>query len=178
METTIRPERKSEYDEVNNLIYLAFSEQHGIEIGNFMKEHFMNERTKDSFVPELSFVAVLENDTIIGEVALHETDIITEDGKNTQLVLAQSAVLPAYRGQGVMRMLVEHAMDRAKNMGYGAVFFGGDTKLYGRFGFVPSSNYSIFHENREKWGDEGYMVRLLREGALDGVKGTTSYYGG
>lgn len=98
--------------------------------------------------------------------------------KNTQLVLAQSAVLPAYRGQGVMRMLVEHAMDRAKNMGYGAVFLGGDTKLYGRFGFVPSSNYGIFHENREKWGDEGYMVRLLREGALDGVKGTTSYYGG
>lgn len=41
-----------------------------------------------------------------------------------------------------------------------------------------SEQYGIFHENREKWGDEGYMVRLLREGALDGVKGTTSYYGG
>lgn len=31
---------------------------------------------------------------------------------------------------------------------------------------------------QEKWGDEGYMVCLLREGALDGMTGTTSYYGG
>lgn len=29
----IRPEKPSEYDEVNKLIYVAFAEQHGIEIG-------------------------------------------------------------------------------------------------------------------------------------------------
>ncbi len=178
MEITIRPEKQSEYDEVNKVIYLAFAEQHGVEIGMFMKKHFIEERTKNSFVPELSLVAVLEDKTIIGEVALHETDIKTDSGKNTQLVLAQSAVLPAYRKQGIMRQLVEYALNRAKEMGYGAVFLGGDTKLYGRFGFVPSSNYGIFHKDRKKWGDEGYMVYLLQEGALDGVTGTTSYYGG
>ncbi len=113
----IRPENPSEYEEVDEVIYEAFAEQHGIETGKFMMEHFMKERRKETFVPELSLVAVLEDGKIIGEVALHETDIITENGKNTQLTLSQSAVLPQYRMQGIMRMLVEYALDKAKKMG-------------------------------------------------------------
>lgn len=174
----IRPEKPSEYEEVNKLIYEAFAEQHGIEIGKFMMDHFIAERQKETFIPELSLVAVLENGIIVGEVALHETDITTENGKITQLTLAQSAVLPEYRMQGLMRMLVEWALNEAKNMGYGAVFLGGNPKLYARFGFEPSSEYGIFHENRKKWGDEGFMVCILKPGALDGITGTTSYYGG
>ena len=94
---TIRTENQSEYEEVNETIYEAFAEQHGIETGKFMMEHFKKERQKETFVPELSLVAALDDGTIIGEVALHETDIITETGKNTQLVLSQCAVLPKYR---------------------------------------------------------------------------------
>lgn len=174
----IRPENPSEYEEVNNIIYKAFSEQHGIETGRFMMEHFIEERQKETFVPELSLIAISENGTIVGEVALHETYITTKNGKNKQLTLSQSAVLPEYRMQGIMRMLVEYALNKAKNMDYGAVFLGGDPKLYARFGFEPSSKYGIYHENRKKWGDEGFMVCVLKSGALDGVTGLTSYYGG
>lgn len=174
----IRPENPSEYEEVNAVIYKAFAEQHGIETGKFMMEHFMKERQKETFVPELSLVAILEDGIIIGEVALHETDIITETGKNTQLTLSQSAVLPKYRMHGIMRMLVEYALDQAKKKGYGAVFLGGNPELYARYGFEPSSKYGIYHENRKKWGDEGFMVCILKAGILDGITGTTSYYGG
>ncbi len=174
----IRPEKSSEYEEVNKLIYDAFSEQHGVKTGKFMMEHFIEERQKETFIPELSLVALLENGTIVGEVAIHETDITTEGGKITQLTLSQSAVLPEYRMQGIMRMLVEYALKEAKRMGYGAVFLGGNPKLYARYGFEPSCAYGIYHENREKWGDEGFMVCILKPGALDGVTGTTSYYGG
>ena len=66
----IRQENLSEYEEVNKIIYKAFAEQHGIETGRFMMEHFIEERQKDTFVPELSLVAVLENGTIVGEVAI------------------------------------------------------------------------------------------------------------
>lgn len=174
----IRPEKLSEYEEVNKLIYEAFADQHGIETGKFMMEHFIEERKNDTFIPELSLVAVLENGTIVGEAALHETDIVTETEKITQLVLAQSAVSPEYRMQGIMRRLVEYALKEAEKLGYGAVFLGGNPKLYGRFGFEPSSLYGIYHENRKKWGDEGFMVRILKAGALNGVTGTTYYYGG
>lgn len=174
----IRPEKPSEYEDVNKLIYKSFSEQHGIETGLFMMEHFMEERQKETYVPELSLVAVSENGTIAGEVALHETDIITEKGNITQLVLSQSAVLPEYRSRGIMRKLVETALDQAGKMGYGAVFLGGNPKLYARYGFVPSSTYGIYHKDREKWGDEGFMVCILKAGVLDGVTGRTTYYGG
>ena len=72
-----------------------------------MKRHFIDERRKDTYIPELSFVAVLENGKIVGEVAIHETDIITDNGNVTELTLSQCAVLPEYRKQGIMRMLVE-----------------------------------------------------------------------
>ena len=49
----IRPEKPSEYETVNKIIYKAFTEQHGIEIGKFMMEHFIEERQKMTFVPEL-----------------------------------------------------------------------------------------------------------------------------
>ena len=37
----IRPEKPSEYEEVNKLIFEAFTEQHNVEIGRFMMEHFI-----------------------------------------------------------------------------------------------------------------------------------------
>ncbi len=146
MKIVIRPETPFEYNEVDNVIYEAFSEQHGIETGKFMKRHFVDERRKDTYIPELT--------------------------------LSQCAVLPEYRKQGIMRMLVEEGLKIAKNKGYGAVFLGGNTMLYFRFGFEPSYKCGIYHKDREKWGDEGFMVCLLRQGALDGITGITDYYGG
>ena len=111
----IRPEIPNEYEIVNQVIYKAFAEQHGMEIGKFMMEHFVEERQKETFIPDLSLVAV---------------------------------------------------------------FLGGNSKLYSRYGFESSCKYGIYHKDREKWGDEGYMVCVLRDGAFNGVTGTTSYYGG
>jgi len=174
----IRPETADEYKEVNELIYRAFSVSYGIDTGAFMLEHIKEEREKDTFIPELSLVAVLENGNIVGQVTLHETDIITNAGENTQLTLSQSAVLPEYRMLGIMREMVTCALNEARKLGYGAVFLGGNPALYGKFGFVPSYKFGIFHENRKKWGDEGFLVCILIPGALDGITGTTSYYGG
>jgi len=174
----IRPEMISEYLVVDKLIYTAFSTDHGIDTGTFMMNHFIEERKKKTFIPELSLVALLENGTIVGEVALHKTDIVTPKGTNTQLTLSQSAVLPEYRMQGIMRELVTYSLNKASKMGYKAVFLGGNPAIYRRFGFEPSYKYGIYHENREKWGDEGFMVCVLAKDALDGITGTTSYYGG
>ena len=176
----IRPETINEHEEVNDLIYKAFSESYGMQEAEKMVSIFKEERMKDTFIPELSFVATLENGKIIGQVTLYETDIITNSGRNTQLVLSQSAVLPDYRNRGVMSELLTFALDKAKEMGYSAVFLGGNPGLYGKFGFEPSYKYGIHHEKSDEIEGykEGYMVRVLVPGALDGVKGITSYYGG
>ncbi|MFT3950569.1 MAG: N-acetyltransferase [Oscillospiraceae bacterium] len=174
----IRPETTEEYRKVDELIEQAFAASHGADIGRFMMEHLSAERKKDTFIPELSLVALSENGTIIGQVTLHKTDIITDFGRVTQLTLSQSAVLPAYRMRGIMRELVMYVLSKAKEMGYAAVFLGGNPAIYARFGFEPSAKYGIFHENRVKWGDKGFLVCKLVPDALDGITGTTYYYGG
>ena len=174
----IRPETPADYDEVNEIVYTAFSADHGVKTGTFMQQHLAAERAKATFIPELSLVAVLENGNIVGQVTLHKTDILTDSGKHTQLTLSQSAVLPEYQKLGIMRQLVVCALNKAKELGYTAVFLGGDPALYGRFGFEPSCKYGIYHENRARWGDEGFLVCQLIPNALDGITGTTSYYGG
>jgi len=180
LDIIIRPETINEHKEVNDLIHKAFSESYGAKEADKMVGIFKEERTKDTFIPELSFVATLENGKIIGQVTLYETDIITDSGKNTQLVLSQSAVLPDYRNRGIMSEMMTVAFDKAKEMGYSAVFLGGNPGLYGRFGFEPSYKYGIHHEQSDEIEGykEGYMVRVLVPGALDGLTGTTSYYGG
>ena len=173
----IRPETKYEREQVNQLIYSAFSASYDEDTATEIVEHFKQERTKDTFVPELSFVALLENGLIVGQVTLHKTDIITDSGRNTQLTLSQSAVLPEQRMRGIMRVLVTYALNKAKKSGYAAVFLGGNPTVYGRYDFVPSYKYNIFHELRAQKGDEGFLACELFAGALVGVAGTTSYYG-
>ncbi len=178
LDITIRPETTDEHEQVNRLIYTAFTESYDVKTGTFMLDYFKAEREKATFIPELSLVALLEDGKIVGQVTLYETDIITPTGKNTQLVLSQSAVLPEYKMRGIMRELVTTAFSKAKEMGYKAVFLGGNPALYGRFGFEPSYHYGIFHKNRKQWGDEGFLVCKLVPDALEGITGTTNYYGG
>ena len=116
LDITIRPETTDEHEQVNRLIYTAFTESYDVKTGTFMLDYFKAEREKATFIPELSLVALLEDGKIVGQVTLYETDIITPTGKNTQLVLSQSAVLPEYKMRGIMRELVTTAFSKAKEM--------------------------------------------------------------
>lgn len=40
-----------EYEKVNKLIFEAFAEQHNVEVGRFMMEHFIEERKKKLLFP-------------------------------------------------------------------------------------------------------------------------------
>lgn len=154
----IRLERPEEQDAVDRLVYTAFADSYGEETDRLMLRYFTQARRESSFVPELSLVALTDSGEIMGQATLYETDIETPAGKNTQLVLSQSAVLPEYRGQGVMRAS-------------GAVFFGGDPKLYGRFGFAPSYRYHIHHAKSAGAPDyaEGCLVCVAGGRAGRGV---------
>lgn len=104
---------------MDRLVYTAFADSYGEETDRLMLRYFTQARRESSFVPELSLVALTDSGEIMGQATLYETDIETPAGKNTQLVLSQSAVLPEYRGQGVMGALVTRAMDRARELGRG-----------------------------------------------------------
>ena len=169
----IRKETPDDYAKVHELVDRAFSTTH---LGDDdTAEYHAKVRKKDTFVPDLSFVAELADGSIVGQVTLFHTDIITETGRIKQLVLSPISVLPEYFGKGIAREMIGFALSKARGMGYVAVFLQGNPRFYEKFGFEPSYKYDIYHEKDEDRNAEYCMVNVLVPGGLDGITGQTYY---
>ena len=165
---TIRQEQPADYDEVYQLVKIAFvttSDDDGT------TPDYLNElRGKDVFIPELSLVVEIDG-ILAGQIVLYKTIITTPQGTPlTELLLSPISVHPNYFRRGIARAMVEDALSIASQMGYRAVFLCGDPEIYSKLGFVPTYCYSIFHKDDKT--AEWSMVRELYEGALDGITGT------
>ena len=167
----IRQENSSDYSEVHELICKAFATENCYDVADYFEEV----RKKDTFIPELSFVAVSKDEKIVGQIALYETDIITDEDRKTQLVLSPVCVLPEYFNRGIAREMIVFALDKAKEMGYAAVFLQGNPKFYEKFGFEPSYKYGIYHENDKDKNADYCMINILAANGLDGITGITYY---
>jgi predicted N-acetyltransferase YhbS len=71
--------------------------------------------------------------------------------------------------------MIVHALSKAKEAGYTAVFLQGDPQFYGKFGFIPAHRLGIYHQTDPTRKAEHCMVHLLTPGALDGIAGMTDY---
>ena len=173
LEITIRRETQDDYAAVNELVDKAFSTTH-LSVDD-TAEYLIRVRKKDTFIPDLSFVAVLCDGTAIGQITLYKTDIIMETGRITQLVLSPISVLPEFFGKGIAREMITYALAKAKEMGYTAVFLQGNPRFYEKFGFEPACNYGIYHKDDKERNAEYCMVNVLVPNGLDGITGTTYY---
>ncbi|QDV76104.1 GNAT family N-acetyltransferase [Botrimarina mediterranea] len=90
----------------------------------------------------LSIVAVA-GDQIVGHVALSP---ITVDGSVAGLGLAPLAVDAAYRRQGIGGALIEHSLDRCRELRTPLVVVLGEPAYYRRFGFESASRYGLVDE--------------------------------
>ena len=171
LEINIRNETPTDYAEVNDLVYTAFSSVgHEDDTAGYLIEV----RKKDTFIPELSFVAEL-NGKIVGQITLYHTDIVTQTSRITQLVLLPVSVLPEFANNGIASEMILHALEKAKRMGYVAVFLQGDPGFYIKFGFEPTYKHGIYHQKDEERNAEYCMVKVLVPGAVDGISGVTYY---
>lgn len=164
----IRQENPSDYDEVYQLVKIAFATT---EDDDGTTPDYLDElRGKDVFIPELSLVAEIDG-MLVGQIVLYKTAIVTFQGDLlTELLLSPISVHPNYFRRGIARAMVDEALSIAARMGYRAVFLCGDPEIYGKLGFVPTYRYKIFHKDDKT--AEWSMVRELYEGALDGITGT------
>ena len=166
----IRQETPADYDEVYNLVKCSFESSPGCD--GTVPDYLNEVRKKDTFIPELSLVAENEQGQIIGQVVLYKTDIKTNSGIETELLLSPISVHPDYFRMGIARSMIEKAFDIARAMGYRAVFLCGHPPLYHRLGFVPTYQYNIYHINDRT--AEWSMVRELYPNALAGISGTVN----
>lgn len=162
----IRQEQRSDYATVYELVKDAFTT---VPYGDGTEADYLNNlRKKDVFIPALSFVAV-SSGKIIGQIVLYKTPIETPMGIEWQLLLSPISVRPDYFRQGVARQMMEHALAKAKAMGFKAVFLCGAPAFYSKLGFFPTYKYGIYHKNDKT--AEWSMVRELYEGALATIGG-------
>lgn len=125
-------------------------------------------RKSRSFIPELSLVADCDN-KVIGYLLFVEVDI----GGYKELLLSHIAVHPDFQKQGIARLLINGAHDKARELGYHFAVANGEAVFFKKFGYVPATTYDIEQPVFEK--ENGvYMAKYLNFTELP-IYGTPVY---
>ncbi|WP_142417069.1 GNAT family N-acetyltransferase [Bartonella massiliensis] len=84
----------------------------------------------------LSFVVKNALGELVGSVRLWHVSFFKEKNEiQYALLLGPLAVATECAGMGIGSILVRHAIETAKKLGYGAILLVGDSEFYQRFGF-------------------------------------------
>lgn len=166
----IRREVSEDYRETEELVREAFWNVYH----PGCTEHYVLHcfRQRKGFIPELDLV--MEKDgKIIGQVMYVYSSICCDDERVIPtLTFGPISIHPAYGRQGYGGRLLDFSMKKAKDMGAGALVITGNIQFYGKYGFVPGKTRGIRYQADP---DADYLlVRELREGYLDHVRGTFS----
>lgn len=166
----IRREEPKDYRECENVTREAF--------WNVYKpgcaEHYVlhTYRNKPEFVPELDFV-LEEDGKIIGHVMFVRAKINADDGREIPIMtFGPISILPEYKRKGYGKKLLDYALEKANEMGAGAICMEGNIDFYGKSGFDVASKRGIHYyaEPREAICPY-FLMKELTPGYLDGVTG-------
>ena len=167
---TIRQEKKEDHRAVEELVREAFWNVY--RPGCF--EHYVIHVLRDdpAFVKELDLV--MEQDgRLIGQNMFMETVIRADDGRDIPvLTMGPIGILPEKKRRGYGKMLLDYSLEKARELGFGAVLFEGNIGFYGHSGFDYARNFGIrYHDLEEGEDDSFFLCRELIPGCLDDVTG-------
>lgn len=161
----IRQENKNDYEEIYNVVKTAFETAEHSD-GN-EQDLVVALRNSDSFIPELSLVAINDN-KIVGHILFTKIKI----GNHEELALAPLAVLPEYQKQGIGSKLIQQGHKIAKELGYHYSIVLGSETYYPKFGYVPAIHYGI--KAPFEVSNENFMAIKLNDIDIE-IKGTVQY---
>ncbi len=166
----IRRETPNEYRTVENLIREAF--------WNLYRpgclEHYVLNQLRDDpdFVPELDLVLEKEGE-MIGSVIFMRAKISADDGREIPIMtFGPIGIAPQYKRRGYGKLLLDYALEKAKELGAGAVCMEGNIDFYGKSGFVVAGSKGIDYHGEPRGAQVPYfLLKKLKEGFLDEVSG-------
>lgn len=167
---TIRHERKEEYREVENLVRESFWNVYRPGCSEHYVIHVL--RDDPAFVKELDFV--MEKDgKIIGQNIFMKTTIEADDGKTIDvLTMGPIGIAPELKRKGYGKAILDYSLEKAAEMGFGAVLFEGNIGFYGKSGFDYASKFGIrYHDLPEDADSSFFLCKELIPGYLDGITG-------
>lgn len=166
----IRPEKTEERREVENLVREAF--------WNVYRpgclEHFVLHRLRNDpdFVPELNFV-MEKNGRIIGQNVFVRASIQTDDARVLPIMaMGPICIHPDFQRKGFGKILLDFSIEKAAEIGCGALCFEGNIDFYGKSGFAFAEKYGIRYHGLPEGADASFFLcRELTSGYLEGVSG-------
>ena len=170
MKPIIRKETPSDYREVENLIRESF--------WNVYRpgclEHFVIHelRNAPAFVKELDFVMELDG-RIIGQNMFMHAVIAADDGRQIP-IMTMGPICNAneWKRQGYGKMLLDYSVEKARELGCGALCLEGNIRFYGKSGFSYASEKGIRYQGLPEGADASFFLcQELIPGYLDGITG-------
>ncbi|MDR0883879.1 MAG: N-acetyltransferase [Oscillospiraceae bacterium] len=166
---TIRQERKEDYAAVLRLTYAAFQTAPLVPPERMRcDEHYLIHlmQTCEFLIPELCFVAERAGE-IVGHILYTQSEILRPDGaKTSTITFGPLSVLPKVHKQGIGRALVEYSLEKARELGYGAVLITGVPDYYPKIGFSRARDFALTLENGAS--PDYFMAFELVPGTLRG----------
>ena len=166
----IRPEREKDFRAVENLVRESFWNVYRPGCSEHYVIHVL--RDDPAFVKELDFV--MERDgRLIGQNMFMRTVINADGGGDVPvLTMGPICIAPELKRRGFGKKLLDHFLEKAAALGYGAVLFEGNIGFYGKSGFDYARKFHIrYHDLPEGADDSFFLCRELIQGYLDGVSG-------
>ena len=166
----IRPERAEEHREIEDLVRESFWNVYRPGCSEHYVLHVL--RDDPAFVGELDFV--MEKDgRPIGQNMFMRTVINADDGRVIDvLTMGPICIAPELKRKGFGKKLLDYSLERAAEMGFGAVLFEGNIDFYGKSGFDYARKFGIrYHDMPEDADQSFFLCRELIHGYLNGVTG-------
>ena len=167
---TIRLETPADYNTVENLTREAFWNVYRPGCLEHYVLHLF--RNRPEFVKGLDLVLEIGGQ-IIGHVMFVRAEITTDDGRSLPIMtFGPISIHPDYQRKGYGKILLDYALDKAAEMGVGAVCMEGNIDFYGKCGFDVASKSGIHYYAEPREDVVPYfLLRQLQEGFLEGVTG-------
>ena len=167
---TIRWEEEKEYREVENLVREAFW---NVYRPGCLEHYVLHQlRSDPAFVPELDFV--MEKDgQLIGQNMFMRAVIKADDGRAIPIMtMGPICIAPEYKRTGYGKILLDYSLEKAAELGAGALCFEGNIDFYGKSGFDYARKFGIrYHDLPEEADDSFFLCKELKPGYLDGITG-------
>lgn len=166
----IRQEEQSEYREVENLIRNSFW---NVYRPGCLEHYVINQLRKDeAFVPELDFV-MYKNGELIGQNMFMKAVIATDDDRSVPIMtMGPICIKNEFKRKGYGKILLDYSLEKASELGCGAVCMEGNIDFYGKSGFRQASKFGIRYHGLPEGEDASFFLcKELIPGFLDGISG-------
>ena len=166
----IRNETPDDYRKVETLVRESFW---NVYRPGCLEHYVLHTLRRDpAFVKELSFV-MEEDGQIIGQNIFMRAVIASDDGRDIPIMtMGPICIANHLKRKGYGKKLLDYSLEKAAQLGCGAVCLEGNIGFYGKSGFGYASEKGIRYHGLPEGADASFFLcKELIPGYLDGITG-------